>query len=153
MPTPSSKPTGKVQPAEGLYTRTMHGTRPRYTLAHSHLRDWNMGDVMKAGEFRLVHAVGEGGYRYHYDVTPDTAAFVAASSIAYQAMVEAMIKAQRVQPSTGTVPYTQKQLRAIEQARDIMQAAGCFVTSWQYPGVHDIVRAGIAAVRKYEEKA
>ena len=149
MPTPS-KPTGTVQPAEGLYTRTMHGTRARYTLAYSHINDYHLVDVMKAGEFRLVHAYGEGGRRYHYDVTPDTAAFIAAASIAEQAMVKAMLEASKVQPAQSLEKYTIKQLEAISKARDIMESAGCFVSHWQYAGVHDIVRAGIAAVKNHK---
>ena len=152
MPTPS-KPTGKVQPAEGLYTRTMHGTRARYTLAYSHVNDYHLVDVMKAGEFRLVHAYGEGGRRYHYDVTPDTAAFVAAASIAEEAMVKAMLDASKVQPAQPLEKYTIKQLEAIRKARDIMQEAGCFVSHWQYPGMHDIVRAGIDAVKRHNQQA
>ena len=146
-----TKPNGKVQPAEGLYTRTMHGTRARYTLAYSHVNDHRLCDVMKAGEFRLVHAVGEGGYRYHYDVKPDTAAFIAAASIAEEAMVKAMMDASKVQPAQPLEKYTIKQLEAIRKARDIMQEAGCFVSHWQYAGVHDIVRAGIETVKKCQK--
>ena len=140
---------GTEQPAEGLYTRTMHGTRARYTLAYSHINDYHIVDAMKVNTFRLVHAYGEGGRRYHYDVTPDTAAFVAAASIAEKAMVDAMMEASKVQPEIGRVQYTEKQLAAINQARDIMESAGCFVSHWQYSGVHDIVKAGIDAVKRH----
>ena len=148
-----TKPQGTVQPAEGLYTRTMHGTRPRYTLAYSHVNDYHIVDAMKVNTFRLVHAYGEGGRRYHYDVTPDTAAFVAAASIAEQAMVKAMMEANQVQPELGRVPYTEKQLAAINQARDIMEKAGVFITQWKYAGVHDIVKAGIDAVKMHSQQA
>ena len=150
MPTPS-KPTGTVQPAEGLYTRTMHGTRPRYTLAYSHINDYHIVDAMKVNTFRLVHAYGEGGRRYHYDVTPDTAAFVAAASIAEEAMVKAMLEASKLQPAQPLEKYTIKQLEAIRKARDIMQEAGCFVSHWKHAGVHDIVRAGIETVKKWQK--
>ena len=145
-----TKPKGTIQPAEGLYTRTMHGTRARYTLAYSHVNDYHLVDVMKAGEFRLVHAYGEGGRRYHYDVTPDTAAFVAAASIAEESMVKAMMDASKLQPAQPLEKYTIKQLEAISKARDIMESAGCFVSHWQNAGVHDIVRAGIAAVKNHK---
>lgn len=148
-----TKPQGTIQPAEGLYTRTMHGTRPRYTLAYSHVNDYHLVDVMQVNTFRLVHAYGEGGRRYHYDVTPDTAAFVAAASIAEEAMVKAMLDASKVQPAHTLEKYTEKQLAAINQARDIMQAAGVFITHWQYPGMHDIVRAGIDAVKRHNQQA
>lgn len=143
-----TKPKGIIQPAEGLYTRTMHGTRPRYQLAYSHINDYHIVDAMKVNTFRLVHAYGEGGRRYHYDVTPDTAAFVAAASIAEKAMVDAMMEASKVQPAHTLEKYTIKQLEAIRKARDIMESAGCFVTHWQYPGMHDIVKAGIDAVKR-----
>ncbi len=146
-----TKPQGTIQHAEGLYTRTMHGTRPRYTLAYSHINDYHIVDAMKVNTFRLVHAYGEGGRRYHYDVTPDTAAFVAAASIAEKAMVDAMMEANQVQPELGRVPYTEKQLAAINHARDIMQAAGVFVTHWKYPGMHDIIKAGIETVKKCQK--
>ena len=139
-----------IQPAEGLYTRTMHGTRPRYTLAYSHVNDYHLVDVMKAGEFGHAPAYGEGGTRDHFDVTPVTAACVAAASIAEQAMVQAMLDASKVQPAQPLEKYTIKQLEAIRKARDIMQEAGCFVSHWQYAGVHDIVRAGIAAVKNHK---
>lgn len=148
-----TKPTGTIQHAEGLYTRTMHGTRARYTLAYSHISDYHIVDAMKVNTFRLVHAYGEGGRRYHYDVTPDTAAFVAAASIAEEAMVKAMMDANQVHPAQPLEKYTEKQLAAINQARDIMQAAGVFVTHWQYPGMHDIVKAGIDAVKRHSQQA
>lgn len=143
--------TPTVQPADGLYTRTMHGTRPRYTLAYSHINDYHIVDVMKVNTFRLVHAYGEGGRRYHYDVTPDTAAFVAAASIAEKEMERVMLEANQVQPELGRVQYTEKQLAAINQAKDIMQAAGVFVTHWKYPAMHDIIKAGIEAVKKWQK--
>lgn len=146
-----TKPNGTVQPADGLYTRTMHGTRPRYTLAYSHIRDWHIHDAMKVNTFRLVHALGSGGYRYHYDVTPDTAAFVAAASIAEKAMVDAMLDASKVQPSQDLSKYTVKQLEAIRKARDIMEAAGCFVSHWKHASANDIVRVGIDAVKKWQK--
>ena len=107
--------------------------------------------AMKVNTFRLVHAYGEGGRRYHYDVTPDTAAFVAAASIAEEAMVKAMLEASKVQPAQSLEKYTIKQLEAISKARDIMESAGCFVSHWQYAGVHDIVRYGIEAVKKCQK--
>ncbi len=148
-----TKPKGTMQPAEGLYPRTMHGTRARYTLAYSHINDYHIVDAMKVNTFRLVHAYGEGGRRYHYDVTLDTAAFVAAASIAEKAMVDAMMEASKVQPELGGVKYTEKQLAAINQARDIMQAAGVFITHWKHPGMHDIVKAGIDAVKMHNQQA
>ena len=148
-----TKPNVTIQPAEGLYTREMRGTRARYTLAYSHINDYHIIDVMPVNTFRLVHAYGEGGRRYHYDVTPDTAAFVAAASIAEKAMVDAMMEASKVQPAHTLEKYTEKQLEAIRKARDIMESAGCFVTHWQYPGMHDIVKAGIDAVKRHNQQA
>lgn len=145
------KPHATEQPAEGLYTREMRGTRPRYTLAYSHVNDYHIVDAMKVNTFRLVHAYGEGGRRYHYDVTPATAAFVAAASIAEESMVKAMLDASRVQPAQDLNKYTEKQLAAINQARDIMEKAGVFITQWKYAGVHDIVRAGIETVKKWQK--
>lgn len=148
-----TKPKGTMQPAEGLYTREMRGTRARYTLAYSHVNDYHIVDAMPVNTFRLVHAYGEGGRRYHYDVAPDTAAFVAAASIAEKAMVKAMLDASKVQPAQDLNKYTIKQLEAIRKARDIMESAGCFVSHWKYAGVHDIVKAGIDAVKRHNQQA
>ena len=44
-------------------------------------------DVMKVGTFQLVHCVESGHYRYRHNVTPDSAAFVAAAFVAVVAVV------------------------------------------------------------------
>lgn len=63
-----------------------------------------------------------------------------------------MLDASKVQPAQPLEKYTIKQLEAIRKARDIMESAGCFVTHWKHAGVHDIVKAGIEAVKKHGEK-
>ena len=137
--------------------RAVHTRNARHTgtihAGFSHINDYHIVDAMPVNTFRLVHAYGEGGRRYHYDVTPDTAAFVAAASIAEKAMVDAMMEASKVQPAQDLNKYTIKQLEAIRKARDIMESAGCFVSHWKYAGVHDIVRAGIDAVKRHNQQA
>lgn len=72
----------------------------RYVPAASVLPyDWEYRDRIKPGTFRLVYAYQSGGKRYEYDVTPATAAWVAAAQIARQAMEDAMLKASKAPAS------------------------------------------------------
>ena len=95
----------------------------KYVPAYS-LSEWSYDkDLMPVGSFRLVHAYSDGGRRYAYDVTPDTAGWVAAATLAVHAMTEAIHKAnQFTVPSPK--PWTKKQQAAIAQANSILKAAG-----------------------------
>ncbi len=100
------------------------------------------------GTFVLIHAYSEGGTRFVYDVTPDTAAFKAAANIAKKAMVDALQKASPAKPQIGvSKPYTQKQLALIEKFRiDMAEAGGLVPDFWQFQRLEDIAQAGIDAV-------
>lgn len=121
----------------------------KYVPAYS-LSEWNYDkDLMKAGSFRLVHAYSDGGRRYEYDVTPDTAAWVAAATLALHAMTEAIHKANQHTIASST-PWTKKQQAAIAQANAILEAAGIWSRrGWTTAAAHDVAKAGIDAVRQW----
>lgn len=130
---------------EPLYRKVGRKYVPAYSLA-----DWNYDkDLMKAGSFRLVHAYSDGGRRYAYDVTPDTAGWVAAATLALHAMTEAIHKANQHTIASGT-PWTKKQQAAIAQANAILEAAGIWSgRGWTTAAAHDVAQAGIDAVRQW----
>jgi hypothetical protein len=70
-----------IKPTETLYKRVGR----KYIPVSAHWSDCN-GDQMATGTFRLTYAYADGGKRYEYEVTPDTAAAVAAMTIAKKAM-------------------------------------------------------------------
>jgi len=121
----------------------------KYVPAYS-LSEWNYDkDLMKAGSFRLVHAYSDGGRRYAYNVTPDTAGWVAAATLAAHAMTEAIHKANQHTIASGT-PWTKKQQAAIAQANAILEAAGIWSgRGWTTAAAHDVARAGIDAVKQW----
>ena len=107
----------KITETETLYSKKGRRYVPAYSLAH-----WNYdGDMMPVGSFRLVHAYSDGGRRYAYDVTPDTAGWVAAATLAVHAMTEAIHKANQLTIASGT-PWTKKQQAAIAQANAILDS-------------------------------
>ncbi len=88
----------------------------RYVPAYS-LADWSYDkDLMPVGSFRLVHAYSNGGRRYAYNVTPDTAGWVAAATLAVHAMTEAIHKANQLTIAGGK-PWTKKQQAAISASQ------------------------------------
>ena len=109
--------------------------------------DYNK-DFLKVGTFRMKYAYGDGGGMYEYDVTPDTAGFVAASMIARKAMEQAMQDAAIMKPSErGTRPYTKRELALIEQFRKDM--GGMMPTWWEGNTNFKIAEAGIKAIRDF----
>jgi hypothetical protein len=113
-------------------------------------------DAMQAGTCRLVYCPEPGFYRYRYDVTLDTAAFLAAAEVARHAMEEAMHeKARSATAMSQAVPWTPEQKRLIQQFERDMNATGAFLpTHWLQSTPRDIAQAGIDAVRRvYEETA
>lgn len=107
-------------------------------------------DTLKAGQFRLHYAYEDGAGMYFYDVTPDTAGFVAAAMIAHKAMQNAIQDASKPSPMNPT-PYTKKQKEIINRYRkEIMDAGGMFPSWWQHASTWDIARAGIDAVRNFK---
>ena len=135
--------------SEALYRKVMRGKRVTYELAYNS-SDW-ANDLMKPGQFRLVHAYSDGGRRYEYDVTPDTAGFVAAASIARKAMENAICEAARCVPNESkTRSYLKNELAIINKYRDEMHAIGSDLPSyWVFTGAHEISEAAIQAVREY----
>ena len=105
-------------------------------------------DVMKAGSFRLTHCIKEGHIRYTSAVTPDTAAFLAACSVAQHAMEEAILEKAKSTPDSSTVLWTAEQKKLIQQFRDDMAATGALIpTYWSSSTAYEIAQAGIDAVR------
>jgi hypothetical protein len=132
---------------EALYRKVMRGKRVTYELAYNS-SDW-ANDLMKPGQFRLVHAYKDGGRRYEYDVTPDTAGFVAAASIARIAMEDAIKQRAHANP-VGVSRYTKKQLAVLDECRAKMIAVGALLpTHWMHAGAREISEAAIEAVRSY----
>ncbi len=121
----------------------------RYVPAYS-LADWSYDkDLMPVGSFRLVHAYSDGGRRYAYEVTPDTAAWVAAATLAAHAMTEAIHKANQRTIASGT-PWTKKQQEAIKQANAILEAAGIWSgRGWTTAQAYVVAQAGIDAVTQW----
>lgn len=134
-----------ITETETLYRKEGRRYVPTYSLAA-----WNCeGDMMPVGTFRLVHAYSDGGRRYAYDVTPDTAAWVAAATLAAHAMTEAIHKANQHTVVSGA-PWTKKQQAAIAQANAILEAAGIWSRrGWTTAAAHDVAQAGIDAVKQW----
>lgn len=134
-----------ITETETLYRKEGRRYIPTYSLA-----DWNYeGDLMPVGSFRLVHAYSDGGRRYAYNVTPDTAAWVAAATLAVHAMTEAINKANQLTIAGGT-PWTKKQQAAIAQANAILEAAGIWSgRGWTTAQAYDVAQAGVDAVTKW----
>jgi hypothetical protein len=108
-------------------------------------------DLMQAGTFRMTACAGEGSYRYVYDVTPDTAGFVAAAEVARLAMEQAMQAAAIGKPSGELTMYTKRQREIIDRFRAEMAAAGGLLpTMWEVTSARDIVQAGIDAARRWK---
>lgn len=138
----------KITETEPLYRKEGRRYIPTYSLAA-----WNYdGDLMPVGSFRLVHAYSDGGCRYAYNVTPDTAGWVAAATLAVHAMTEAIHKANQLTIAGGT-PWTKKQQAAIAQANAILEAAGIWSgRGWTTAAAHDVAQAGIDAVKQWASK-
>ncbi len=134
-----------ITETEPIYRKEGRRYIPTYSLAH-----WSCeGDLMPVGSFRLVHAYSNGGRRYAYDVTPDTAAWVAAATLAVHAMTEAIHKANQHTIASGA-PWTKKQQAAIAQANAILEAAGIWSRrGWTTAAAHDVAQAGIDAVKQW----
>ena len=130
---------------------TLYVKKGRRYIPWGHLeQDWHRdGDPMQAGTFRLVHCPAPGHYRTTHDVTPDTAAFLAAAELAAVAMEETMRERAKAVPQPSNTPYTAEQRRLIEQFRQDMAAIGALVPSyWTHASAREIAQAGIDAVRE-----
>jgi len=106
-------------------------------------------DVMKVGTFRLTYCPENGHYRYTQNVTPDTATFLAAASVAQWAMEQAILERAKSKPQPAPVPWTEKQLKLIEQFRSDMAATGALIPNyWMDSTAYEIAYAGIKAVEE-----
>jgi len=133
---------------------TLYVKKGRRYQPWGHLeKNWHH-DPMPIGTFRLVHCFAPGHYRTRSDVTPDTAAFLAAAELAAVAMEEAMRERAKAVPQPSETPNTAEQRRLIEQFRQDMAATGALVPSyWTHASAREIAQAGIDAVRKAQELA
>ena len=133
---------------EEKYTETLYVKRGDQYIAWGNTDSPLSSDrqAMKAGTFRLIHCSGDGAYRIRTDVTPDTAAFIAAASIAQDAMEQALIEAARVSPKV-TSALTAKQRKILKNFQDQMIKAGGFVPHyWHAASPNEIATAGVNAV-------
>jgi hypothetical protein len=111
--------------------------------------EWDR-ETLKCGQFRMHYAYKDGAGMYFYDVTPDTAGFVAAAMIAHKAMEQAIRDAAPPNPHIPTY-YTKKQREIIERYRvEMLQAGGMLPDWWQHTTTWDIAKAGIDAVRNFK---
>lgn len=136
--------TGKKFETEILYEKVGRRYYPKWDV-------WcDPRDMMKPGQFRLTYAYGEGGRRYEYDVTPATAAWVAAAMLARHAIEEAIREAAPAKPSEPRV-YTKKQQNIIKRYRAEMATAGGNLPEWwSITSPRDIAKAAIDAVNKWK---
>lgn len=104
---------------------------------------------LKVGTFVLTYAYLDGGKSYTYDVTPDTASFVAASKIAQTAMEEAIQEKCKYKPEQVKWTKKQKDIMADFQ-HQMFQSGGSMPTWWTSASGHEIAQAGIDAVRNYK---
>ena len=123
----------------------------RYEPAYNVLDAWDK-DLMPVGSWRMTYAYGEGGRRYEYDVTPDTASFVAACLLAREGMERAIAEAVKSHPQLGNTPYTRRQRAALEACRQHLAEVGVAMpTWWQHSSAHEISQAAIEAVKGWSE--
>ena len=135
----------KITDTETLYRKVGRRYVPAYSSEHMAYDS----DLMRVGSFRLVHAYSDGGRRYAYNVTPDTAGWVAAATLAVHAMTEAIHKANQFTVSSPK-PWTKKQQAAIAQANSILEAAGIWSgRGWTTAQAYDVAQAGVDAVTKW----
>jgi hypothetical protein len=118
---------------------------------------WGNGDhydndysAMKIGTCRLIYCPEPGHYRSRYDVTPESAGWMAAAMLAEYAMQEAMADRALAQPQPDFAPYTVEQQRLIEQFRQDMAAAGGLTPFyWTHSTPAEIAKAGVDAVKQH----
>lgn len=130
---------------EILYRKVGRRYEPAYNV-----RDAWGKDLMPVGTWRMTYAYAEGGRRYEYGVTPDTASFEAACMLAREAMEHAVSEAVKSRPQLGNSCYTKRQLAAIEACRQRLAEVGVAMpTWWQNSSAHEISQAALDAVRSW----
>jgi len=134
---------------ETLYRKVIRGKRTTYVVAYS-AQSWDMPDLMRPGTFRMTYAYANGSRRYEYAVTPDTAGFMAAATIARQSMEDAIKQASNAKP-TSVYQYTKQQLAVLNDCRKRMESCGALLPShWEHTSAYDISQAAIDAVRNFK---
>ena len=131
---------------------TLYTKQGRRYVVWGDTEHWDVNhDNMRVGTFRLTHCSSPGAYRYRHDVTPDTAAFLAACEVAAAAMEREIATAAAARPFTNSA-YTPEQQAIIERFRSEM-AATCVVPPvwWRSSSAREIAEAGIDAVRRIHE--
>lgn len=107
-------------------------------------------DVMRVGTYRLVYCPESGHRRYTTEVTPQSAARVAALADAQFVMEQAIFERAKARPSTGPKPNTPAQQRLIQEFRDDMAATGALVPDyWTHGTAYEIAKAGVDALFKH----
>jgi len=135
--------------AETLYVKKGRRYVPWGTTVDRYNHD---NDVMRVGQCRLTCCPEQGHKRYVYDVTPDTATFVAAAQVAQHAMEEAILQKAIAHPSADPTPYTEEQYALIQEFRQRMSQLGGLVPShWVHGTAYEIAQAGINAVKQLHE--
>lgn len=133
-----------------MTTRTLYEKRGRRYVPV--LGEWyeRNSDRMKVGTFRLTYCYSNGGHRYEYEVTPATAAWAAAATVARQAIEDEIVKAAVATPHTATIPYTRKQLAIIERYRAEMAATGAMLPQWwTHTSARDLSWVAVRAVQEF----
>ena len=105
---------------------------------------------MQPGECRLVVCAGDGMRRYQYGVTPDTAGWAAAATLAKMAMEQAIRDRSAMRPM-GAMHYTKKQQAVLEHCRQLLAECGAIMpTHWAGTYPHEIAQAAIDAARNWK---
>ena len=138
-----------MTPTTPYYTRHVSPSGKITYRLDTAASDWDR-DYLKPGTCRLVIASGDGLRRYAHDVTPDTAGWVAAATIARIAMEQAIHERSAYTPS-GPMKYTKNQLAVLAHCKKLMVEAGMLMpTSWTSTTAHEISQAAIDAVKGYK---
>ena len=115
---------------EVLYRKVGRKYVPAFNAESSTRYDY---DMMKPGTFRLTYCYTDCGRRYNYDVTPDTASFVAAAEMFRYEMEQAVLEASKAveqQDRDYSKRYTKEQKQTIAQCRDLLDKSGVTTPLW-----------------------
>lgn len=105
--------------------------------------------TIPVGTFVITYAYTGGGRSYTYDVTPDTASFVAAAKVAQKAMEKAIQEKCKYKPEH--VKWTKKQRDIMADFQHQMfKAGGNMPTWWTSASGYEIAQTGIDAARNYK---
>ena len=138
-----------MTPTTPYYTRHVSASGKVTYRLDTAVSDWDR-DYQKPGTCRLVIAASDGLRRYAHDVTPDTAGWAAAATIARIAMERAIQERSAYSP-VAPIPYTKKQLAVLAHCKKLMVEAGMLMpTTWTSATPHEVSQAAIDAVRNWK---